>query len=469
MNFTEKCTVLLVATDLSDFLMARLRRLGAVAEATAPAELSEMLTRQMWDLVLVDLGTDDASGIIRRALASGKVRVAYGLESEGRADLIAAAIRAGAADVLSRTVINDRLGEIIEQSSLRRPASIAAWRDALSLDLYGEDPQTLALLGLIRKIAGTQSTVLITGESGTGKELVAACDPQRRAARPKAVGRDQLRRPARARSSSASCSATRAAPSPAPTARATASSSRPTAAPCFSTRSASCRCWRRPSSCASCRSRRSTPLGGNQPISVDVRIVAATNRDLEKLVADGRFRADLFFRLNVVRLEVPPLRARPRDVLPLARLFFARANVRHGGQATCLGLDAEAALLAHRWPGNVRELANVIERAVVLAEAGSISAADLRLTPAPPAATLPLPTAAVATLPVPAIAAPIAATLAAANDNANLNLRAALDLVERRYIEQALQRADGNRTEAAALLGLNRTTLVEKIRKLSAA
>ncbi|WP_270939289.1 sigma-54 dependent transcriptional regulator, partial [Falsiroseomonas oryzae] len=122
-------------------------------------------------------------------------------------------------------------------------------------------------------------------------------------------------------------------------------------------------------------------LGGTAPVKVDVRLLAATHRDLAAEVAKGRFREDLFFRLNVLALHIPPLRARPSDILPLAEHFAARYAKANGMPQRRLSPQARAALLAHPWPGNVRELENCLHRAVLLAEGEEIGIAAIELTP----------------------------------------------------------------------------------------
>ena len=168
-------------------------------------------------------------------------------------------------------------------------------------------------------------------------------------------------RPSPTRWSRASSSAIAAAPSPARTATARASSGRRTAAPCSSTRSATWRSRPRPSSCACSRRGRSSRWAAASRCAVDVRVLAATHRDLKALAAEGRFREDLLFRLRVVEIELPPLRERSGDVLLLARHFLAASRARRSAFAP----EAERALLAYPWPGNVRELANALERAAI--------------------------------------------------------------------------------------------------------
>jgi transcriptional regulator with PAS, ATPase and Fis domain len=201
-----------------------------------------------------------------------------------------------------------------------------------------------------------------------------------------------------------------------------------------------------------------SPVGSDSDIAVDVRIIAATHRNLQEMVEHGKFRADLYFRLAVVPIHLPALRDRPEDILTIADLCVARAAERLGRNVQGLDATARTALSAYHWPGNVRELAHLIERSVLLARKPILSKADVPL-PHPKAK---LARAADESSPV------RAPDRAALGDDSSLDLRSALEALERQLIERALARADGNRTEAAALLGLNRTTLVEKLRKHAA-
>ena len=147
--------------------------------------------------------------------------------------------------------------------------------------------------------------------------------------------------------------------SPAPTTSATVASSRPTAVPCFSTRSATCRWMCRPGCCGSWADGQFYRVGGHQPVQVDVRIIAATHQNLEKRVADGEFREDLFHRLNVIRIHIPALKERREDIPQLARHFLLRAAKELNVEAKSLHPDTQAYISRLPWPGNVRQLENV--------------------------------------------------------------------------------------------------------------
>ena len=185
-------------------------------------------------------------------------------------------------------------------------------------------------------------------------------------------------------------------------------------------------------------------LGGAADIQVDVRVVAATNRNLEDLVREGKFREDLYYRLNVLRLEMPPLRERGDDVLLLARLFVRSFSTEFRRPVKRLSPAAEQALMGYSWPGNVRELRNLVERAVLLAEAETLESSDFDSLQALRAST----------------------PQSAAGQEIDLPAGGlVLDDVERRLVTLALERTHGNQTRAAALLGLHRDQIRYRIEK----
>jgi DNA-binding NtrC family response regulator len=171
-------------------------------------------------------------------------------------------------------------------------------------------------------------------------------------------------------------------------------------------------------------------LGSNRTRQIDVRVLAATNVDLRAALEQGRFREDLYYRLNVLPINVPPLRERPEDVLPLAQHFLAK----FGSSSHRFEPEAIEKLLVHTWPGNVRELENVIERSVLLASSSTLSPADIRLDLAP-------------------------ARAAAAGAPAFLPPNMTLDEYEQSILREALKRSNGNKSQAARLLGITRNAL----------
>ncbi len=224
-------------------------------------------------------------------------------------------------------------------------------------------------------------------------------------------------------------------------ARQAASSRRPMAARSSSTRSASCRLRCRSSCCARCRKAKSGASAANTSKRVDVRVIAATNRDLAADVNAGRFRGDLYYRLNVVSIRLPPLRERREDIPELALHLLRRHNARLGLEVGRISPEAMRLLAGHAWPGNVRELENVIERALVMASGPTIEAAHLvDLSSMSPAA----------------------ATNGAVD--VDLSVKRRTETLERTLIQRALEQTRGNRTRAAQLLELSHRALLYKIR-----
>ncbi|MEG6505527.1 sigma-54 interaction domain-containing protein [Nitratidesulfovibrio sp. 1201_IL3209] len=214
-------------------------------------------------------------------------------------------------------------------------------------------------------------------------------------------------------------------------------------------------------------------VGGAGVKKVDVRIVAATNRDLEREVAAGRFREDLYYRLNVIPLHLPSLRERGGDILVLAEHFMRRFCERKGRRCLVLAPDTRKVLAAYSWPGNVRELENFMERLSILADDDVVPPADLPrkiLDEVGDIVSLPEPTPP-DPLPVASGAAPCGMpagfswpTITDLRDK-GMNLKDFLDTVEERLLDEALGMAEGVKNQAAEILGIKRTTLIEKLKK----
>jgi len=194
-------------------------------------------------------------------------------------------------------------------------------------------------------------------------------------------------------------------------------------------------------------------VGGNRPLPVDVRIVAATNADLARSVEEGRFRRDLYYRLAVVPIRLPPLREREGDVVLLARHYVAKYGQQLKGRAITLAREAEPLLSSHPWPGNVRELQNVVQRALLKLNGHRVTAGDLSgLLPAVAATER-------------GLGAIVESVLDAAEPEQG-RYRAAIEALEAPLLSAALARTNGNQLRAAELLGMNRNTLRERIRAL---
>jgi PAS domain S-box-containing protein len=195
-------------------------------------------------------------------------------------------------------------------------------------------------------------------------------------------------------------------------------------------------------------------LGGTRVLRADVRVVAATNRDLPRAIANNAFREDLYYRLNVFAIRLPPLRVRRDDILPLSDVFLKEIGRGLGRMPSGISRDAKEALLAYHWPGNVRELRNALERAAILCDGGLIAAEHLAIGPAP----APPPTA----IPMSPAQGPPAATVPS---HPLAPAAGSLDTMERTMIEQALQAARFNKSKAAQTLGLTRHQLYIRMRK----
>ena len=180
-------------------------------------------------------------------------------------------------------------------------------------------------------------------------------------------------------------------------------------------------------------------LGGTRTLKVDVRLIAATNRDLRAALEEGTFREDLYYRLNVVPIDIPPLRDHKEDIPDLVNLFIARFARAAGKSIGGISPDALAALMAFHWPGNVRELENIIERGVALSNGGVLELSDIHLD--------------------------ASRTKAPGDSHALLPEGMTLEQWEDEMIREALRRANGNKSQAARLLGLSRNALRYRLRK----
>jgi PAS domain S-box-containing protein len=190
-------------------------------------------------------------------------------------------------------------------------------------------------------------------------------------------------------------------------------------------------------------------LGGLKDIKLDLRVVAATNKNLREAVKEGAFRQDLYFRLNVIHITIPPLRERPADILPMAKFFIEHYNRKFKRQIEGVTPDAARLLLSHDWPGNVRELRNAIERAMILEETSMITAASLPMAISTHTGT-PMP-----------VSIPVARTPEFPEDGMSLEEN------ERQLLVRALEKTGGNQTQAARLLRVTRDTLRYKMKKFN--
>jgi DNA-binding NtrC family response regulator len=411
------------------------------------------LRQERFDLILTDIRMPGVNGFEILSAARTHAPGTPVIAMSGSAEIPDAvkAMHAGARDFLIKPFEIKALEEAV--SNVLRPApppvpapDPIAWRDEHAPWLLGSDPAMLPVFSLLSQVADTRCTVLITGESGTGKELVARSlhEGSSRKSKPFVAVNCAAIPPAlveselfgHAKGAFTGATTTRVGRF--------AQADRGTI---FLDEIGEMELGIQAKLLRLIQDGELYPVGEETAQKIDVRILAATNRDLEHEVAGGRFRADLFWRLNVIPIEMPALRARPTDILRLSEHFLTRANERHKRQVTAIDPQAAAALRAYNWPGNIRELENVIERMVIVKGSGTLMVADL-----PPAIRNPRePERQHAPMPE----LPTNGT----------DLRAMLEAVEERMIGEALERTGGNKNRAAELLGLNRTTLVEKLRR----
>ena len=291
----------------------------------------------------------------------------------------------------------------------------------------------------VAQVARTNTTVLLRGESGTGKELIAQRDSLQLAAREEAVRQGQLRRAARHADRVGAVRLRERGRSPAPTRGRRDGSSWPKGARCFSTRSVTCSSSTQVKLLRVLQEREFERLGGHETLKADVRLIAATNKDLERAIEQGKFREDLFYRLNVFPIFIPPLRERKPDVLLLADHFLQRFSAEHGRDIRRLATPAIDMLTSYHWPGNARELQNVIERAVLVCDGHVIHAHHL---------------------------SPTLQTAEASGTVMSIALDDAVAAYEKDLLQDALKSARGNRAKAARLLRTTERIVNYKVRKL---
>jgi len=385
-----------------------------------------LLAERPFDFVLTDLKLPDLSGIeVLEASRTAQPRVpVVVLTGYGTVGAAVEAMKLGAYDFLEKPLEIDDLSRLIERALGERDEA-TVFRTPGAPAIVGAHPRLRAAIRLLQRVGPTESTVLLTGESGTGKELFARaihglsprkggpCVALNCAAIPETLIENELF----GHEKGAFTGADRRQPGRFEAAEGGTLfldeiGELPLAVQGKVLRVLEERTFER--------------VGGGKTLRADVRLVAATNRDLAAMVDEGELRADLFFRLNVFPIELPPLRERASDIPLLARHLLVEIARRHRVDTPPRLEEAAAELLmAEPWPGNVRELANVLERAVILSESSTIRTADLR---------------------------PLLRPLASPG--------------ERERVKQALIAAGGDKREAAGLLGMSYRTLLRKVREL---
>jgi DNA-binding NtrC family response regulator len=374
--------------SLCDYLAILLRREGYQADVTVSVDDAfARLPRTRYDAVLSDLMIGQRSGMeIVQALRGSGIPVVL-MTAYGTVEKAVEALRQGASDFILKPFQNETLVQALRKA-MDRPAGDSVQdhsgskssqgAERLERDLSGNSAAVQDLRTMVTKIGPTESTVLITGESGTGKEVVARAlhrlSP--RTARPflpihcAALSEGLLESELFGHVKGSFTGAVSDSAGLFVAAKGGTVFLDEVGEIPLSTQVKLLRVL---------QEREVTPVGGIQPTPIDVRIVSATNADLETLVARGQFREDLFYRLNVIRIRTPSLRARVEDLSDLATALLERIGKRLGRAAPSLSPGASRKLGEHRWPGNIRELENVLERSFVLCPGTCMEESDIAL------------------------------------------------------------------------------------------
>jgi two-component system response regulator PilR (NtrC family) len=434
--------------SMRDMLAIMLAREGyevVVAESRAAA--ARVLAAGPVEAVITDVKLPDGDGIeiLRHVKAASPETAVIVMTAFGSTQTAVAAMKLGAQDYLVKPFDVDELKIVLrnalEREQLREENRLlkAEFRTRHGLErILGVSRAMAPVFEMIRSVGATSTTVLITGDSGTGKELVA-----------KAIHAQSAR--SEAPFVSVSCGAV---------AETLLESElfghvKGAFTDAYQNKKGLFEAAHRgtifldevgetpPAMQAkllrALQERRVRRVGGTEEIDVDVRVIAATNRSLEAMVRERRFREDLFYRLNVIPIHLPPLRQRREDIPLLAEHFLERFAAEMGKPVRCISEEAMRRLVAHSWPGNVRELENVIERAVALETTEAV------LTERLPDSV--------------AYAGPATTAQAAATLGGGFNLDGHLAAVEEELVRQALERADGDRNAACQLLGITPRSL----------
>ena len=427
--------------DIRELLDLTLARMGLqTACAGSLAEARALLGTQRFQLCLTDMRLPDGLGLdlvrhIADTVADLPVAV---ITAHGSAENAVSALKAGAFDYIAKPVSLDQLRGIVK-SALDLPGPEPTAECSVGTGLLGDSPAILQVRALIERVARSQAPVHIAGESGSGKELAARLIHNLGARRDKpfvavncgAIPENLMeseffgyRKGSFTGANDDRDGFFQAA----------------NGGTLFLDEVAELPLSMQVKLLRAIQEKRVRQIGATAELGVDARLICATHQDLKQLVEQGRFRQDLFYRLNVIEIRMPSLRECRDDIPTLAHHIVGRLSHGSGRGSPPLATDALAALQGYTFPGNVRELENVLERAVALMASDRIEAADLNLVPA---------------------------QLGAGASVASGSLQDLLDQVERQAILDALKQSDGNRTAAARLLGVTFRSLRYRMARLN--
>ncbi|TLS68961.1 sigma-54-dependent Fis family transcriptional regulator [Mariprofundus erugo] len=455
----KQSAFILLVEDNEDFRLILQEALETAGFHVTPAanatRARESMATGKFDLTILDVRLPDGNGIelLREFRQSDPDMGIIIMTGYAEVDTAVDAIRLGANDFLKKPFDIDelliRISELLKNRQLKNDNKTLLEQvrnqDRIT-GLIGQCDAIQKLGNTIRLLANSDSTVLITGESGCGKEVLAKSlhKSGTRSSKPMvsincgAIPEELLESELFGHVKGAFTGAVRARPGRFEIAN---------GGTIFLDEIGDMSAKLQVKLLRVLQERCFEPVGSQQSIHVDVRVIAATHRDLEEEIAAGRFREDLYYRLNVIPLMLPPLRNRGEDVLLLTNHFLSRFNEEKGASITGMSEEVKRTMLNYQWPGNVRELQNLIERVTTLKRVGIIELEDL------PSRMI-------------SDKDRVLQSFQMDMDNAEgIDLKSTVDEFESHLILSALQRFNWNKNQAANFLAMNRTTLVEKIKK----
>ncbi|MCZ6762615.1 MAG: sigma-54 dependent transcriptional regulator [Gammaproteobacteria bacterium] len=426
--------------DIRELLSLTLQQMDIQTRTAADlAEARALLLKKSFDLCFTDMKLPDGSGLdlvewMQEQTPNTPVAV---ITAHGNVETAVRALKAGAFDFVSKPLDLDGLRKMVK-TALRLRSNRTAGDEDPDTNLIGDSMAMQAVRDLVAKVARSQAPVHICGESGTGKELVAVMihDSGPRRDGPfvpvncGAIPSELMESEFFGHMKGSFTGAVADKPGLFQSAE---------GGTLFLDEVAELPLHMQVKLLRVIQEKSVRPVGGEREVPVDVRVLSSTHRNLAELVAAGEFREDLFYRIHVIELHVPPLRDRGGDILQLAAFILTRLAEQMGLPVPALDADAESALLAHPFPGNVRELENLLERALTLNSGGTICAADLRLEP-------------------------VSERPRIEPDSSMLGSQ--LEGIEREAIVKALEQTRYNKTQAAKLLGISFRALRYRIKKL---
>jgi two-component system, NtrC family, response regulator AtoC len=466
MMLPEKKQVLVVddEANLRRVLAALLTRDGCDVHLAENGEVALGILREHHiDLVITDLKMPKLDGmdLLREVQKSDPELPVVMLTAHGTVDNAVEALKLGALDYLTKPFDKDEIRTVVQKALRTRDLSAADARfetvprpgTPAKYGIIGQSERILEVYGVLDRVADTPTTVLITGESGTGKELVARALHENSARKDKpfikvncaAIPKDLVEAEIFGYERGAFTGAVTSKPGRFELA---------SGGSLFLDEIAEIPVEMQVKLLRVLQESEFERVGGVKTIRVDVRLIAATNRDLKKEIALGSFREDLYYRLNVVPIVLPALRERVSDIPMLVDFFLQKFNARLKKQVTGTEPDAMAKLVAYGWPGNIRELENVMERAVLFTDGARVREQDL--TPEVRGGRDPRPS-------LPPMDVEVDG---ASSDGLKEKVKAATSRIERELIVRALDQTNGNVTHAARLLKISRKGLQLKMKEL---